>query len=80
MYQSLGGGKGVGGMERFFFWKAGGGVIPVNHRGQPIDILAFTEFPTVLPRRANGEQASEKVGVYVVGRKIISDVPRSWLL
>lgn len=55
--------------------EGGGGVIPVNHCGQPIDILAFTEIPTVRSRQANGEEKSEKVGAYVVGRKIISDVP-----
>lgn len=88
MYQSLGGGKGARWEEE----GEGGRSLPVSHIGQPIGSLAFTDFPTVLPRRANGGEPSEAVrGVCLCRRReekiyiyiSVSDgeaPPRSWLL
>lgn len=67
MYQSLGGG-GSGGLKRGFF-------LPANRYSEPMDIFTFAEIPTVRPHLANGGRKPGKVGGYVVGRKIIGDVP-----
>lgn len=68
MYQSLGGG-GSGGLKRGFFF------LPANRYSEPMDIFTFAEIPTVRPHLANGGRKPGKVGGYVVGRKIIGDVP-----